>query len=81
MRRRVGHNLSCRSFKVDRRRRGRWKKWESRRCCGISKRGGKVLLLDFSSERLLPPTPSPTISALRAKPFDTKLSRDLSQTR
>jgi hypothetical protein len=34
--------------------------------------------LDFSSERLLPPTASTTISA---KPFDTKLSRYLSQTR
>jgi hypothetical protein len=48
------------------------------RSCGISKRGGKVPLLDFSSERLLPPTASTTISA---KPFDTKLSRYLSQTR
>jgi hypothetical protein len=49
-----------------------------RRPGGISKRGGKVLLLDFSSERLLPPTASTTISD---KPFDTKLSRYLSQTR
>jgi hypothetical protein len=32
--------------------------------------------LDFSSERLLPPTASTTIStAISAKPFDTKLSR------
>jgi hypothetical protein len=38
--------------------------------------------LDFSSERLLPPTASTTIStAISAKPFDTKLSRYLSQTR
>src|ERR1022692_3677357 len=38
---------------------GRWKKWKSRRSCGISKRGGKVPLLDFSSERLQPPFPPP----------------------
>src|ERR1017187_750137 len=53
---------------------GRWKKWEPRRSCGISKRGGKVLLLDFSSERLLPPTPSPTISAL--EPDSSTLNSD-----
>jgi hypothetical protein len=34
--------------------------------------------LDFSSERLLPSTPSTIISA---KPLDTKLSRHLSQSR
>ena len=26
---------------------GRWKKWKTRRLCGISKRSGKIPLLDF----------------------------------
>src|ERR1035441_5395040 len=73
-RRRRKKNLPCRKDKMGRQLRsqwflsliqscpsppGRWKKWESRRSCGISKRGGKVPLLDFYSERHLAPTDPP----------------------
>src|SRR5213082_651152 len=40
---------------------GRWEKWKSRGSCGISKRSGKVLPLDFSAERLFPPPFYPRI--------------------
>jgi hypothetical protein len=42
---------------------------EARRPCGISKRGGKVLLLDFSSELHLPPPSSLTNTALEPSPL------------
>jgi len=33
---------------------GLWEKWESSAFCWISKLGGKVRVLDFSTERLFP---------------------------